>query len=211
MISNLETTTELLLKAGKDVRIPIVLQDIKTKSIVGVSSIDEFEFEKASKSSSIEYNSMPLSIYETRINCNQDSILYQVIAEGIAPQYISFDKSKGNALKFGENGLIPVVTQDSKTGEVLILSFANKEAIDKTLALGVATYWKRSTNKLWIKGDTSGDYLKIDGIKISDKGNSLIYEVTPQGEGACHAKDENGIARPSCYYRKIIDNRLEFT
>ena len=116
-------------------------------------------------------------------------------------------------LDFGPDGstLIPVVTQDSKTKEVLILSFANKAAFDETVKSGYATYWSRSRNELWKKGMTSGDMLKIIEIRINCEQNSLLYLVKPQGEGACHAKKADGKAHTSCYYRKInSDNSLTF-
>lgn len=113
-------------------------------------------------------------------------------------------------LKFENDGLTPVVTQDSKTKEVLILSFANKEAVDKTLETGIATYYSRSRDELWVKGLTSGDYLKVDEVRINCEQNSLLYLVTPIGKGACHTKNELGVTRGSCYYRKIVGNDLEY-
>ena len=108
-------------------------------------------------------------------------------------------------------GLVPVVTQDSDTKEVLILAFANKEAFEETRKSGYATYYSRSRQELWKKGRTSGDTLKIDEIRINCEQNSLVYMVTPQGKGACHAKRENGLPHTSCYYRRILpDNTLEF-
>ena len=115
-------------------------------------------------------------------------------------------------IDFGDDGqtLLPVVTQDYATKEVLILSFVNKEAFDETRRSGFATYWSRSRNELWKKGLTSGDMLKIEDIRINCEQNSLLYLVTPQGKGACHAKKANGMPYSSCYYRKInIDNTLE--
>ena len=115
-------------------------------------------------------------------------------------------------LDFGPDGssLIPVVTQDSSTKEVLILAFANKEAFDETRKSGYATYWSRSRNELWKKGMTSGDMLKIDDILINCEQNSLVYLVTPQGKGACHAKMPDGRPYVSCYYRRILpDGTLE--
>jgi phosphoribosyl-AMP cyclohydrolase len=117
-------------------------------------------------------------------------------------------------LDFGEDGsqLVPVVTQDAHTKEVLILAFVNKEAFDETRRSGYATYWSRSRNELWKKGMTSGDMLKIEEIKINCEQNSLLYLVTPQGKGACHAKKKNGNPYRSCYYRKINkDDSLEIT
>ena len=117
-------------------------------------------------------------------------------------------------IDFGEDGqkLLPVVTQDYTTKEVLILAFVNKEAFDETRRSGYATYWSRSRSELWKKGLTSGDMLTIDEIRINCEQNSLLYLVTPQGKGACHAKKENGMPYASCYYRKINeDNSLEIT
>ena len=102
--------------------------------------------------------------------------------------------------------LLPVVTQDFTTKEVLILSFANKEAFEETRRSGYATYWSRSRSELWKKGLTSGDMLRVEEIRINCEQNSLLYLVTPEGKGACHAKKEDGLPYKSCYYRKINDN-----
>lgn len=115
-------------------------------------------------------------------------------------------------LDFGPDGnkLIPVVTQDFHTKEVLILSFANKAAFDESRKSNYATYWSRSRNELWKKGLTSGDLLRIEEIRINCDQNSLLYLVTPEGKGACHAKKEDGNPYSSCYYRKIkSNNKLE--
>jgi len=114
-------------------------------------------------------------------------------------------------LDFGPDGntLIPVVTQDINTKDVLILAFVNKLAFDETRISGYATYWSRSRNELWKKGLTSGDMLKVEEIRINCEQNSLVYLVTPQGKGACHAKKGSGLPYSSCYYRKLnADNSL---
>ena len=102
--------------------------------------------------------------------------------------------------------LLPVVTQDYNTKEVLILSFANKEAFEETRRSGYATYWSRSRNELWKKGLTSGDMLRIEEIRINCEQNSLLFLVTPEGKGACHAKKKDGNPYSSCYYRKITES-----
>ena len=111
-------------------------------------------------------------------------------------------------LDFGDDGkkLIPVVTQDYQSKEILILSFVNKEAFDETRKSRYATYWSRSRNELWKKGLTSGDMLRVKEIRINCEQNSLVYLVKPEGSGACHAKKENGSSHTSCYYRKIENN-----
>lgn len=110
-------------------------------------------------------------------------------------------------LEFGEDGnnLIPVVTQDSRTKEVLILSFCNREAFEETRRSGFATYWSRSRQELWKKGMTSGDMLQVDEIRINCEQNSLLFLVTPKGKGACHAKKPDGNPYLSCYYRRITN------
>ena len=84
-------------------------------------------------------------------------------------------------IDFGPEGqdLLPVVTQDLHTKEVLILAFANREAFEETLRSGYATYWSRSRRELWKKGMTSGDMLRIEEIRINCEQNSLLYLVTP--------------------------------
>jgi phosphoribosyl-AMP cyclohydrolase len=116
-------------------------------------------------------------------------------------------------IDFGEDGqkLLPVVTQDAQSKEVLILSFVNKAAFDETLRSGFATYWSRSRNELWKKGLTSGDMLKIEDIRINCEQNSFLFLVTPQGKGACHAKKSDGAPYKSCYYRTLKNDHLEVT
>jgi phosphoribosyl-AMP cyclohydrolase len=108
-------------------------------------------------------------------------------------------------IDFGPDGrnLLPVVTQDARTKDVLILAFANREAFEETRRSGFATYWSRSRNELWKKGLTSGDMLKVEEIRVNCEQNSLVYLVTPQGKGACHAKRPDGLPYGSCYYRRI--------
>ena len=108
-------------------------------------------------------------------------------------------------LDFGPDGkkLLPVVTQDARSRDVLILAFVNREAFEETRRSGFATYWSRSRNELWKKGLTSGDMLRVDEIRVNCEQNSLVYLVTPQGKGACHAKRPDGLPYPSCYYRRI--------
>ncbi len=115
------------------------------------------------------------------------------------------EHTKELLLDFGPDGrtLVPVVTQDARTKDVLILAFANREAFEETRRSGYATFWSRSRNELWKKGLTSGDMLKVEEIRINCEQNSLVYLVTPQGKGACHAKRPDGLPHHSCYYRRI--------
>lgn len=107
--------------------------------------------------------------------------------------------------------VVPAIAQDSKTGEVLILGYANELALKTARETGMATFWSTSRNELWIKGKTSGDFLRIEEIRVNCEQNSILYWVTPAGKGACHTKNKAGIARPGCYYRRLNDDgALEF-
>ena len=99
-------------------------------------------------------------------------------------------------LKFNEDGLIPVVVQDAKTKEVLMLAYANEDAIRKTIETGYAHYWSRSRNKLWMKGETSGNFQRIVEIRVDCDNDALLYLVEQKGV-ACHTGNY------SCFYRKL--------
>ncbi len=99
-------------------------------------------------------------------------------------------------LKFDEKGLIPVITQSYYTGKVLMQAYANREAIQKTIDTGFATYFSRSRNQLWVKGETSGNKQKVVDIKIDCDEDSIIYLVKDYGV-ACHTGAE------SCFYRDL--------
>ena len=107
--------------------------------------------------------------------------------------------------------VVPAIAQDAATGEVLIVGYANREALDTALEFGMATFWSTSRNELWIKGKTSGDYLKLIEVRVNCEQNSLLYLVKPAGQGACHTKDASGVARSGCYYRRLnAAGELEF-
>ncbi|MGE5555573.1 MAG: phosphoribosyl-AMP cyclohydrolase [Methanocella sp.] len=95
------------------------------------------------------------------------------------------------------NGLIPVITQDAKTKEVLMQAYANKEAVELTLKTGKATYWSRSRNELWIKGETSGHTQKVISVTTDCDYDSLLYVVEQTGP-ACHTGEY------SCFYNKLL-------
>jgi len=88
-------------------------------------------------------------------------------------------------LKFNKDGLIPVITQDKNTKEVLMLAYANEEALAKSRETGYAWYWSRSRNKLWLKGETSGNIQKIVEIRDDCDSDALLYVVEQKGV-ACH-------------------------
>ena len=87
------------------------------------------------------------------------------------------------------NGLIPVVVQDAKTKSMLMLAYANKEALEKTLSTGFAHYWSRSRGKLWMKGETSGHTQKIKRVIADCDYDALLYVVEQKGP-VCHTGAE---------------------
>ena len=128
---------------------------------------------------------------------------HQELEEG---QELRLDfKKMAKAAACGED-LVPAVAQDAETGEVLIVGYASRLALETTLKEGKAVFWSTSRNELWIKGATSGDYLEIKQVLVNCEQNAILYRVRPAGKGACHTKGPGGQARKSCYYRQIQPN-----
>jgi len=94
------------------------------------------------------------------------------------------------------NGLVPVVVQDAKTKETLMLAYANRQAVENTLNTGNATYWSRSRNELWVKGATSGNTQKIVSVTADCDFDALLYVVEQKGV-VCHT----GAA--TCFHNKV--------
>lgn len=95
------------------------------------------------------------------------------------------------------DGLIPAIVQESGTGTVLMLAYVNREAFEKTMQTGRAHYWSRSRNRLWVKGETSGNLQTVKEILVDCDGDTIIYVVQQHGGAACHE------GYPSCFYRRI--------
>jgi len=99
-------------------------------------------------------------------------------------------------LKFDANGLIPAVVQDTKTKDVLMVAYMNRESLDKTLQGERACYFSRSRQKLWLKGETSGHFQHVKSIKYDCDADTLLLEVEQVG-AACHTGNR------SCFYRTL--------
>jgi phosphoribosyl-AMP cyclohydrolase len=106
--------------------------------------------------------------------------------------------------------VLPVVVQDADSHEVLVVAYANQEALDHSLKTGIATFWSTSRNELWIKGATSGDTLELVDVRVNCEQNSLLYLVRMVGGGVCHTRDAEGHTRRTCYYRSLKDGGLTF-
>lgn len=88
-------------------------------------------------------------------------------------------------VRFDERGLVPVVAQDAEDGAVLMMAYANREAVERTLATGEAHYYSRSREELWHKGETSGNTQRVLEVRLDCDGDALLYLVEPRGP-ACH-------------------------
>lgn len=103
-------------------------------------------------------------------------------------------------IQWNDQGLIPVVTQETGTNIVLMLAWMNREALLKTIESGQAIYWSRSRNKIWAKGEESGHIQKIIDIRLDCDEDTILLEVEQIGGIACHT------GRHSCFYQKFTGN-----
>ena len=98
------------------------------------------------------------------------------------------------------NGLIPAIAQDWQTGEVLMLAYINELSWNETLKTGKGTYWSRSRQQLWCKGDTSGNFQIVKDILIDCDLDTVIFKIEQIGDAACHK------GYSSCFFRSIKEN-----
>ncbi|MCY4061059.1 MAG: phosphoribosyl-AMP cyclohydrolase [Chloroflexi bacterium] len=101
-----------------------------------------------------------------------------------------------SAIKWNEDGLIPAIVQDAKTGDVLMLAFMNADSLKRTLELGQAVFWSRRRERLWRKGETSGNTLALKEIRIDCDADTLLLLVDPAGP-TCHTNAQ------SCFFRDL--------
>lgn len=100
------------------------------------------------------------------------------------------------------NGLIPAVAQDWKSGEILMVAFMNKEAFEKTLETGKATYWSRERKKLWVKGEQSGNSQIVKEVLVDCDNDTVLLKVEQSG-AACHE------GYRSCFYKKVENGKIK--
>ena len=99
-------------------------------------------------------------------------------------------------------GLIPAIAQDYVTGEILMLAYMNQEAFDATLSSGKATYYSRSRQTLWVKGETSGNVQRVKEIRIDCDDDTVLLKVEQIGGAACHT------GHHSCFYKKLENGSI---
>lgn len=104
-----------------------------------------------------------------------------------------------SALNYNEKGLIPAIIQDADSGEVLMLGYMNEESLRLTRETGEVWFFSRSRQKLWHKGETSGNIIKVVEIRKDCEDNSLLVKARPAGP-VCHTGNQN------CYFRKLEED-----
>lgn len=104
-----------------------------------------------------------------------------------------------DAVTFDDNGLVPAIVQDAETDDVLMMAYMNAETLRKTLDTGRMTYWSRSREAEWIKGNTSGHVQHLKEARIDCDGDTLLFRVEQEG-GACHT------GYRSCFYRRVEED-----
>ena len=101
-----------------------------------------------------------------------------------------------------ENQVVPCAVQNELTGEVILVAYVNREALERAIETRSAVFWSTSRNELWEKGKTSGETFELREVRVNCEQNSLLYLVRPRAGGICHTKNRAGAAR-NCYYRRL--------
>ena len=107
--------------------------------------------------------------------------------------HVDFDKT---------GGLVPAIVQDNETGEILMLAYMNQDAFNATLSTGRATYYSRSRQALWVKGETSGNVQQVKEIRIDCDDDTVLIKVEQLGGAACHT------GHRSCFYKKVENGTI---
>jgi phosphoribosyl-AMP cyclohydrolase len=100
-------------------------------------------------------------------------------------------------LKFDDRGLVPAVVQEDETDEVLMIGFMNEEALKTTYERGLVTFWSRSRQELWTKGETSGNRLRLVRILYNCEDNTLLVRAKLEGDAVCHTGNR------TCFFREL--------
>jgi len=106
-----------------------------------------------------------------------------------------------DALRFDDEGLIPAIAQDADTGVVLMMAWMNRESLTQTVKTGNAVYWSRSRQRLWRKGEESGNEQQVLSLRTDCDGDTILLQVIQKGGVACHT------GRASCFFYALSDER----
>ncbi|GHB46535.1 phosphoribosyl-AMP cyclohydrolase [Mongoliitalea lutea] len=100
-------------------------------------------------------------------------------------------------------GILPVAVQEYSTGQILMLASVNQEALEYSVKFRIAAFYSTSRKKLWVKGESSGNQLRVEKILIDCDQDALVYQVTILGGGVCHTFNKEGNNRKACFYRSL--------
>lgn len=106
-----------------------------------------------------------------------------------------------DTIRWNPDGLIPVIAQETGTGKVLMLAWMNRESLNRTLGTGEAVYWSRSRQRLWHKGESSGNTQRVVQMRLDCDRDTLLLEVEQRGGIACHT------GRHNCFYHRYEDGQ----
>lgn len=123
------------------------------------------------------------------------------LEQGLSSQ---LDFSKLQQVASTGQQVIPAIAQNVDTGEIVMVGYANKQALDHALRENLAVFWSTSRNELWVKGMSSGDVLELIDVRINCEQNSILYRVRLKGKGGCHTHGKDGLHRTTCYYRRLL-------
>ena len=107
-----------------------------------------------------------------------------------------------HAVRYDHQGLVAGIVQEAGTGRVLMLGYLNADTLRQTLETGVMTYWSRSRQRVWVKGETSGHAQRVQSVRLDCDGDALLFEVVQEGGAACHT------GHHSCFYRRLESGAL---
>jgi phosphoribosyl-AMP cyclohydrolase len=107
-----------------------------------------------------------------------------------------------DAVTFDDDGLVLAIAQDATTKDVLMVAYMNAETLRQTLDTGRMTYWSRSRQQVWKKGETSGHIQRVRSVRVDCDGDALLFDVDQVGDAACHT------GHRSCFYRRLDNDTL---
>lgn len=105
-------------------------------------------------------------------------------------------------VKFDQNGLVPCIAQDAETGEILMVAYMNKDSLKDSIDKKLASYWSRSRQKYWVKGESSGNTQEIQEMRFDCDKDCILIKIKQNGGSACHT------GMRSCFYFKLTDEGL---
>lgn len=173
---------DIVKSIRENVALPVIVSTYSTNGEAVAEMLNETNAESISL-----YNLQKMDIMEIKQRCREANIDVDLFESSMPFE----------AFKLNSDGLIPCVTQHYKTGEVLMVAYMNKESYEKTIRTGRMTYWSRSRNELWTKGDTSGHYQFVKSLTIDCDKDTILAKVSQIG-AACHTGSR------TCFFTDLV-------